>query len=136
MNFPNFLDCSGILFHSKPVLPNRWECNISRTMESLPLKSTSFVCSQFHCAAASACRSPGSTFLIFYLVHRRSSRYCCCVGLTSRFYLPVQNFFPSTYICFRKCLHSRSPGSKSYPTTGASGLEKMTSAYICLLQVL
>ena len=68
--FPNFLDCSGILFHSKSVLPNRWECNKSRTKESLPLKHPLSLLN-FTLLQQVPAEAQVAPFLYFYLVHIR-----------------------------------------------------------------
>ena len=95
--FPNFLIYSCILFHSKSVLPNRWECNKSRTKESLPLKHplslpNSTLLQQVPAEAQVA------PFLFFYLVH---------IGLLQVLLLcwsntPFLSYLPTLSICLFK----------------------------------
>ena len=132
--FPNFLIYSCILFHSKSVLPNRWECNKSRTKESLPLKHPLSLLNSTLLQQVPA-EAQVAPFLLFYLVHNRLLQVLLfCWSNIPFLYLisPHCQYVCSKLfsICICKCLHSRSPGSTSYPTTGASGLGKLTGTYM------
>ena len=99
--FPNFLIYSGILFHSKSVLPNRWECNKSRTKESLPLKHPLSLLNSTLLQQVPA-EAQVAPFLFFYLVHTRLLQVLLLCWSKPLFIvsvhivnLSVQSFFPS-----------------------------------------